>query len=550
MKRCDHLPVLDANPGKLRAVRVLVRAFRREAPGVAADQWRRFFETGRFAKNISAAEEARVPTLRKAKATLGAARLQMLRWQVVGQLESFLENRSNDFRDAVTGSSLPDEVRHQLLVVNRLRGRFTKAPITMKGKDAPIDPEIRRLARAIMRGVLSRHRKPSWGGLHPWLDARAVTLGDAKGADHAPLWLGVATLDRTTTKSGKPGTAYATVALPVGDYAFWRARDAAGTRATTAQIIDRGGTSAGSGLLIGVVTDMGDAFAASRAAYAPLREELALDFGLATMFATPDGDLLGRAWFDQLKRHDARIAGLARKLQKQGIKPNRSRRYRDRVEAFRGFLKTEIGRVLNRIVALKRPALITIEKLDFTAPGLSRRLNRILARSGRKVVRDKLKDFEERWGITFAEVNPAYSSQTCSNVACGYVEKTNRKSQAVFACRCCGHKIHADVNAARNLESGRSAFDRSARHTKADGLRMTVSRHLERLKARGRVTSADPHGKNRYFNGFLPTAGFEAGPEGRKRSSGAFPGGEGHGSGSDVLLNRKPPDLVVDVSAG
>lgn len=521
MKRCDHLPVLDANPGKLRAVRALVRAFRREAPGIAADQWQRFFETGRFAKNIPAAEEAQVPALRQAKMTLGAARLQMLRYQIVGQLEGFLENRANDFRDAVLGSSIPDDVRHQLLVVNRLRGWFASAPITMRGADAPIDPEIRRLARSIMRGVLSKHRKPSWGGLHPWLDARAVTLGDAQGTAHAPLWLEVATLDRTKTKSGKPAVRYATVALPVGDYAFWRARDAAGMRATTVQIIDRG-----SHLLVGVVTDMGEAFAASRAAYMPLRAELALDFGLATMFASADGDLLGRAWFDQLKRHDARINGLARKLQKQGIKPNRSRRYRDRVEAFRGFLKTEIGRVLNRIVALKRPAHITIEKLDFTAPGLSRRLNRILARSGRKVVRDKLKDVEDRYGITFTEVNPAYSSQTCSNVACGYVEKTNRKSQARFVCRCCGHKIHADVNAARNLEGGRSAFDRSARHTKADSLRLTVSRHLERLTARGRVTSAGPHGKNRYFSGFLPAAE------------------------SDALLIRNPPDLVVDVSAG
>jgi putative transposase len=347
-----------------------VRAFRREAPGVAADQWSRFFETGRVAKNIPAAEEARVPALRCAKATLGAARLQMLRWQVVGQLEGFLENRANDFRDAVTGSSIPDDVRHQLLVVNRLRGWFSKAPIVMRGKEDPIDPDIRRLARAIMRGVLSRHRKPSWRCLHLWLDARAVTLGNAKDATHAPLWLEVATLERVKTKSGKPGTAYATVALPVGDYAFWRSRDAAGPRATTVQIIDRGATGAGCGLLIGVVTDMEEAFAASRAACAPLRDELALDFGLATMFATPDGDLLGRAWFDQMKRQDARINGLARKLQKQGIRPNRPpRRYRDRVAAFRGFLKTEIGRVLNRIVALKRPAHVTIEKLDFTAPG-------------------------------------------------------------------------------------------------------------------------------------------------------------------------------------
>ena len=104
------------------------------------------------------------------------------------------------------------------------------------------------------------------------------------------------------------------------------------------------------------------------------------------------------------------------------------------------------------------------------------------------MIREKLRDFEERYGISFAEVNPAYSSQTCS--ACGHVAKANRKSQSEFSCRACGHEINADVNAARNLESGRSAFDRSARHSKAESLRLTVLRHLERDKTRGRVTSA------------------------------------------------------------
>ena len=141
--------------------------------------------------------------------------------------------------------------------------------------------------------------------------------------------------------------------------------------------------------------------------------------------------------------------------------------------------------MLNRLIALKRPAHLVIEKLDFRAPGLSRRLNRILARSGRAVIREKLKDFEERFGITFAEVNPAYSSQTCSD--CGFVAKGNRRSQSAFSCHACGHEINADVNAARNLESGCSAFDQSARLTRAESLRMTMIRHLERIKTRGRV---------------------------------------------------------------
>ena len=75
---------------------------------------------GRFNKMVSAPEEARSARLSRAKGVLGARRTQMLRYQVVGQLESFLENRANDFRDAVLRSSIDEATRHQLLTINKL----------------------------------------------------------------------------------------------------------------------------------------------------------------------------------------------------------------------------------------------------------------------------------------------------------------------------------------------------------------------------------------------------------------------------------------------
>lgn len=51
---------------------------------------------------------------------IGAAnRVQMCRWQVVGQLASWLSNRADDFRDAVNGSTLDPDTRHMLHVINR-----------------------------------------------------------------------------------------------------------------------------------------------------------------------------------------------------------------------------------------------------------------------------------------------------------------------------------------------------------------------------------------------------------------------------------------------
>jgi putative transposase len=52
-------------------------------------------------------------------------------------------------------------------------------------------------------------------------------------------------------------------------------------------------------------------------------------------------------------------------------------------------------------------------------------------------------------GGTLVEVDPAYTSQTCS--CCGIVDAAGRVSRDRFVCRACGHDEHADVNAAKNI---------------------------------------------------------------------------------------------------
>ncbi|MDE0291003.1 MAG: transposase [Candidatus Dadabacteria bacterium] len=47
------------------------------------------------------------------------------------------------------------------------------------------------------------------------------------------------------------------------------------------------------------------------------------------------------------------------------------------------------------------------------------------------------------------EVDPAYTSQTCSE--CGHTDKENRKTQARFLCVSCGFASNADTNAAMNI---------------------------------------------------------------------------------------------------
>lgn len=54
-------------------------------------------------------------------------------------------------------------------------------------------------------------------------------------------------------------------------------------------------------------------------------------------------------------------------------------------------------------------------------------------------------------GVPVVYIDPRYTSQTCAE--CSHRERSNRKRQAEFRCKACGHEAHADVNAARNIRA-------------------------------------------------------------------------------------------------
>lgn len=78
-----------------------------------------------------------------------------------------------------------------------------------------------------------------------------------------------------------------------------------------------------------------------------------------------------------------------------------------------------------------------------------RGLNRsILAQSWTQFATMLAYKLEERGGA-LVFVDPRFTSQTCQ--ACGVVDAQSRKSQAVFECVACGHRDHADTNAALEI---------------------------------------------------------------------------------------------------
>ena len=470
--RTDLLPH-RMNPGKEAQVRALLAAWRQVAVSQAKEQWCLFFTVGQPSK--------RHDVSRTGYELLGTSFGQMIRWQVVGQIDSWLANRANAFRELVNHSSLPADIKHQLHFINRWQAWHRPDALTLKSGDT-IPAEVRKLARVIFRHLLKRHRKPNFSRANMMIDQRAVSMTLPRKATTHPLWLRLSTLDK-----GKP------LWVPLHTYDHFESRE--GQRAKTVQVMERDGR-----LEFGVMTNVSDALEASRAVYRPRTEAIALDIGLKTLFATDQGDLLGRNWLNTLLDYDRRITKLAAYRQQHGMKV-RSERYKRYIAQLRGYVRAEIGRILNRLVETHAPAEIVIERLDFRNPNLSKRLNRLLSKFGKGEVTRKLQDLHERFGIVITEVNPAYSSQ--EDASCGYVDKNNRPRQEAFVCRWCGSQRHADVNAARNLLRRRSdAAIGDSRRPRQAILGELVRRFSER-HPRDRGSPADPRLKNPYFRDWM-----------------------------------------------
>lgn len=189
---------------------------------------------------------------------------------------------------------------------------------------------------------------------------------------------------------------------------------------------------------------------------APLRpstKSIGLDFGMVAMFTTSDGERHGLSSFTKLKIWDEELLALTKDLQKQSIKLSTNERYNQLQQRIKSYFKNEICRILNKL-AKKNVGIFVVEKLDFRASGLSKRMNRLISRTYRSAVKAKLARLEEQYGIQIVAVNPAYTSQECSR--CHYVSKDNRKTQKDFICQHCHYSCNADVNAGRVINQRRS----------------------------------------------------------------------------------------------
>ena len=484
---------------------------------------------------IHAAEEAQEPTIAASKARIGAAKQQMVRAQALPAVSSWRSNRKNDVLDAINAQfnprrwkgrtkrrfeALPQdkqdairadlaELRHELRAINKQMLWTASSDVAVMrelegDKLVPVSQRARRIARALFKGVAGRHKWPRFQNMAMRMDYRA-------GEKHA--WL-EPSQTKTFTWWLTLKTGGNSIVLPIRGWGRGhddRAQGALrpGALGKTVNIV---GNDDGS-IRVVINRDMTEVFKASRAAYLPSIDVLGMDFGMNTLFATSEGDLLGQNFKEKLMPMADLATAIERREQKAGRKPRDCAAYRGLITRMRGMIDTEVNRALNHAVALHRPRAIAVEKLDFRGMGLSRRLNRVLSNCGRRAVERKLTDLAERYGIEIHEVDPAYTSQTCS--CCGYVDKRQRQGEK-FHCRHCGKRMHADVNGARNIaqaigqapdtvadspegrsrraatSSGRSRRRKrqasSLSRTRSASLRILVRRFDERMASLGAVS--------------------------------------------------------------
>jgi putative transposase len=451
-----HRHTVAANPGKVAALRALFPQFRC-AMGHLASMSRRELLSGEQLVHWRAMPNDQVgfPT------QLSGRQLKSAQNMVYANLSGWLVRLQDRVRELITGSTLPERDKAVLYRVNARKAwwmptlelpwvidgecpvpvEHTRVATTPEAVWITVSPTMMALARRLAKQAAKQVSFPNLSRVNTLtLDgivAKAALARNATQHGRVDHWVKVATLVR-----GKP------VHVPlVSNPRFTR---------ELAQARDRGGQLCAAiqlhrtehGVEISLITDQPDT------APRQIGAVVGLDFGFSSaLFATSGGRLLGRAMLARLRELDTQLESVTAERQRRGMPLKTDPAYRKLQQRIRDYMANEIGRLLNRLAADDIRELV-VERLDFRGGGLSKRMNRLCTRTGRRVLKARLQRLTERYGIAVTVVPAPYSSQQCSG--CGYAHKTNRKSQARFACGFCGNKLHADVNASRVVASRRS----------------------------------------------------------------------------------------------
>jgi IS605 OrfB family transposase len=192
----------------------------------------------------------------------------------------------------------------------------------------------------------------------------------------------------------------------------------------------------------------------------PNTDFIGVDLGVANLATTSDGERFsGEAVESVRQRYHARRQTLQQAAAKRKARDRRPKAIRRALKRTKG-REANFRRDTNHVISKQLVALATD-----TVRGLA--LEDLSGIRGRTRFRRKQRARMSGWafsqlrqfiaykaqlaGITTTLIDPRNTSRTCN--VCGHCEKANRQSQAEFCCQSCGHRSHADINAARNIRA-------------------------------------------------------------------------------------------------
>ena len=250
--------------------------------------------------------------------------------------------------------------------------------------ELPVPEEILKFLRRLVKQARKKISLPNLKNVSTLkLNQKVAQLDVTRNATHVNLWLKLSTLEK-----GKP------IYIPLKNNSFYEQLLKTGVRLPSFQVCLKEGK-----LTVAPILEH------EKAKLRDNDKKIGIDFGMVTMFATSTGERHGITTFNKLKIWDQLVTERAKLLQKQGKKLKTDPVYNKLQTKIRSFITNEIGRILNKI-AKQGHSVFVVEKLDFRSSKLSKRMNRLIGRTYRKVIKDKLKRLEDTHGIIVVEVLP------------------------------------------------------------------------------------------------------------------------------------------------
>lgn len=177
---------------------------------------------------------------------------------------------------------------------------------------------------------------------------------------------------------------------------------------------------------------------------------LGVDKGIVNIASTSDGDSFSGKKIDTVRE---RYSNLRQSLQKAGTKS--AKRHLKKVSKKQSRFQKDMNHCISKQIvsnAKGTERVIVLEKLNGirTRTAKVRRADRQRLGNWAFYQLDSFIEYKSKIaGVTVIYIDPRNTSRTCS--VCGFVSKSNRKSQSVFSCLSCGHTAHADFNASLNI---------------------------------------------------------------------------------------------------